>query len=238
MEQLARETGGQAFYNVNGLGEAMQHSISNSQHYYSITYSPSDSLMDGKYRHIQLKLASAKHNLSYRRGYFADDIGTALSSNQKPDADPLMTLMGRNLPDYTQILYKILVKPLEPQPPADAPRAGTNADFQGPFTRYAIDFAVALEDLRLDLTSDGFRHGNIEVMLVAYDTEGKPVNLVTNRSEIRMPAKDYANVQRQGLQIHKEIDVPKGNAFLRTGIYDLKSANAGTLGVPLIASAK
>jgi hypothetical protein len=75
-------------------------------------------------------------------------------------------------------------------------------------------------------------------MLVAYDTEGKPVNLVTNRSEIRMPAKDYANVQRQGLQIHKEIDVPKGNAFLRTGIYDLKSANAGTLGVPLIASAK
>ncbi len=238
MEQLARETGGQAFYNVNGLGEAMQHSISNSQHYYSITYSPSDSLMDGKYRHIQLKLASAKHNLSYRRGYFADDIGTALSSNQKPDADPLMTLMGRNLPDYTQILYKILVKPLEPQPPADAPRAGTNADFQGPFTRYAIDFAVALEDLRLDLTSDGFRHGNIEVMLVAYDTEGKPVNLVTNRSEIRMPAKDYASVQRQGLQIHKEIDIPKGNTFLRTGIYDLKSANAGTLGVPLIASAK
>jgi hypothetical protein len=146
--------------------------------------------------------------------------------------------MGRNLPDYTQILYKIMVKPLDPQPPSDAPRAGTNADFKGPFTRYAIDFAVAVEDLRLDLTSDGFRHGNIEVMLAAYDIEGKPMNLVVNRSEIRMPAKDYASVQRQGLQIHKEIDVPKSNTFLRTGIYDLKSANAGTLGIPLTASAK
>ena len=45
-------------------------------------------------------------------------------------------------------------------------------------------------------------------------------------------------VQKGGLQIHKEIDIPKGNnAFLRTGIYDLKSNNAGTLGVPLKAVA-
>ncbi|MGH9497499.1 MAG: VWA domain-containing protein [Candidatus Sulfotelmatobacter sp.] len=237
MEQVARETGGQAFYNVNGLGEAMARAVSNGQRYYSITYSPSNMVMDGKYRHIQLKLANGKHTLSYRRGYFADDLGTALASSQKPDADPLTPLMGRNLPDYTQILYKILVKPLEPQPPADAPRAGTNTDFKGPFIRYAIDFAVSVEDLRLGLTSDGFRHGNIEVMLVAYDPEGKPLNLVVNRSEIRMPGKDYANVRRQGLQIHKEIDVPAGNTFLRTGIYDLKSASAGTLGVPLAAAA-
>ena len=73
-------------------------------------------------------------------------------------------------------------------------------------------------------------------MLVAYDREGKPLNLVVGRSEIQIPAKDYANVQRGGLQIHKEIDIPKGDsAFLRTGVYDLKSNNAGTLGLPLSA---
>jgi len=42
-------------------------------------------------------------------------------------------------------------------------------------------------------------------------------------------------VQRGGLQIHKEIDVPQGDTFLRTGVYDLKSDHAGTLGVPLQA---
>jgi len=73
---------------------------------------------------------------------------------------------------------------------------------------------------------------------VAYDREGKPLNLVVGRSEIQIPAKDYPNLQRGGLQIHKEIDIPKGdNAFLRTGVYDLKSNNAGTLGVPLKAVA-
>lgn len=35
------------------------------------------------------------------------------------------------------------------------------------------------------------------------------------------------------LQIHKEINVPKEYVYLRTGVYDLKSGTAGTLGVPL-----
>jgi hypothetical protein len=35
---------------------------------------------------------------------------------------------------------------------------------------------------------------------------------------------------RVGLQMHREIDVPEGEALLRTGIYDPKSGKAGTLG--------
>jgi len=37
--------------------------------------------------------------------------------------------------------------------------------------------------------------------------------------------------------VHLEIDVPPGDIYLRTGIYDLNSGNAGTLGFPLSASA-
>jgi len=121
MEQLARETGGQAFYNGNGLGEVMQHAIDNGQHYYTLTYAPTNSDMDGRYRRIQVKLTNGKHSLSYRRGYFADDLQTALAAGQKPENDPLLPLMGRNLPDYTQILYKIKVAPSNPQPPPDGP---------------------------------------------------------------------------------------------------------------------
>jgi hypothetical protein len=36
-----------------------------------------------------------------------------------------------------------------------------------------------------------------------------------------------------GLQVHKEIDVPKGDAYRHTGTCDLGSNTAGTLGVPL-----
>jgi VWFA-related protein len=237
MEQLAKDTGGQAFYNTNGLNDAFRRVINNGTRYYTLAYAPTNANMDGKYRHIQVKLLNAKDTLAYRRGYYADDLDSALTAGQKPDSDPLMQLMGRNLPNYSQILYKILVKPANPQPAADAPRAGSNPDLKGPITRYGVDFAVAVDDLKLDPAPDGARNGNVEVMLIAYDREGKPLNLVVSKGDLHVLPKEYASAQQGGLQIHKEIDVPQGDVFLRTGVYDLKSSSAGTLGVPLNAVA-
>jgi VWFA-related protein len=234
MEQLARETGGQAIYNTNGLNDALTRVVNNGTRYYSLAYSPINANMDGRYRHIQVKLVTRKETLAYRRGYYAEN--TQTDSAQKKNLDPLMQLMGRNLPDYTQILYKVLVQPTNPQPAGSAPRAGSNAELKGAITRYGVDFAVSVDDLRIEPGPDGSRHGNIEIMLVAYDREGEPLNLLVGRSEIRIPAKDYASVQRGGLQIHKEIDLPRGEVFLRTGIYDFQAARAGTLGFPLRAA--
>lgn len=236
MEDLAKDTGGQAFYNTNGLNAALARVVSNGSRYYSLTYAPSNPAMDGKYRRIQVKLLNGKHTLAYRRGYYADDLATALSAGKKSDSDPLMPLMGRNLPDYTQILYKILAEPAKPQPPSDAPRIGTG-ELKGPFVRYSVDFAISVEDLKLDSAPDGARHGNVEVCLVAYDREGKPLNLVVTPGDIVLTPQEYVAVQRGGLQIHKEIDVPTDYVYLRTGIYDLRSSTAGTLGFPLTDAA-
>ncbi len=241
MDQLAKDTGGQAFYNTNGLNDALTRVVNNGTRYYSLAYTPTNSVMDGKYRRIQVKTLKGKDTLAFRRGYYADDLQTVLAAGQKPDTDPLLMLMGRNLPDYSQILYKIKVVLSDPQPAPDAPRIGSNPDLKGPFTRYAVDFAILPQDLRLDPTSDGNRHGNIEIVLLAYDREGKPLNFVVTKGDVNLDAKLYENVQKVGLQIHKEIDVPQQYIYLRTGIYDLKSNTAGTLGVPLVdavASAK
>ncbi len=146
----------------------------------------------------------------------------------------MLALMGRNLPDYTQILYKVLVQPSNPQPAPDAPHIGSNTEMKGPFTRYGVDFAISVRDLRLEPTPDGARHGSIEVVLLAYSREGKPLNFVVTQGNVDLQPKEYETVQKGGLQIHKEIDVPNGYAYLRTGVYDFKSSTAGTLGVPLI----
>ena len=233
MEDLAKDTGGQAYYNTNGLNTALARVISNGTRYYSLAYSPSNTAMDGKFRRIQVKLVSGKASLAYRRGYYSDDLATALSAGQKPSSDPLLALMGRNLPDYTQILYKVLVQPSNPQPAPDAPHIGSNTELKGPFTRYSVDFAISVGDLELDPALDGACHGSIEVVLLAYSREGKPLNFVVTQGRVVLQPKEYESVQRGGLQIHKEIDVPSGYAYLRTGIYDFKSSAAGTLGVPL-----
>jgi VWFA-related protein len=233
MQDVAQDTGGQAYYNTNNLSGALARVVANGTHYYAIAYSPANSAMDGKFRRIQVKLINGKGSLSYRRGYYADEIST-LTAGQKPDSDPLVPFVARNLPDYSQILYKVLVQPVNPQPPADATHMGSNTDLKGPFTRYGIDFAISLGDLKLDPGTDGMRHGNIEVALAAYDRAGKPVNLVITKGDVHLDAKE---MQKGGLQIHKEIDVPKEYVFLRTGVYDLKASTVGTLGMPLTDAA-
>jgi VWFA-related protein len=234
MEILAEDTGGTAFYNTNGLGDALARVINNGTRYYTLTYIPADPHMDGKFRRIHVKLRDAKYKLAYRRGYYADP--ALPHSTQKADNDPLMPFMARNFPDLSQIVYKISVVPAKTQPAPDAPRAGANQDLKAPITRYAVDFAVAVQDLKLDPTPDGGRHGNIEVMLIAYDREGKPVNMVITKGDLNLQAKVYASMVKQGLQMHKEIDVPQQPIYLRTGIYDLASDTAGTLGIPLTES--
>jgi hypothetical protein len=75
-------------------------------------------------------------------------------------------------------------------------------------------------------------------MLVAYDREGKALNFVARKHEISLKRQTYAAAQTAGPQLHYEIDVPKdtltkNNVYLRAGIYDLRSSNAGTLEIPL-----
>jgi VWFA-related protein len=236
MEDLAKATGGHAFYNTNGLNDALARVVNNGTRYYSMSYAPTNGNMDGKYRRIQLRLVNGKGTMAYRRGYYADDLGTALAANQNPDSDPLLPLMGRNLPDYTQIIYEIRILPSDPQPAPDAPRVGSNTDMKGPIVRYGVDFAISMPDLKLDLGSDGVRHGLVELVLVAYDRDGKPLNFVVSKNNLLLKPDVYATMQQVGLQLHKDIDVPKDYVYLRTGIYDLKASTAGTMGIPLNAS--
>lgn len=236
MEQLAHDTGGRAFYNTNGLDYALATAIKEGSRYYSLAYTPTNKAEDGKYRHIQIKLVNGDYNLSYRRGYFAESKKQVDEARKAPQSDPLLTLLQFGLPDFDQILYKIRVVPNGPQP-AGTPMAGGNGNLKGPLVRYGVDFAVSLDDLKLKLRPDGVRQDGIEELIVAYDRNGTPLNLAVKDFGLALQPKAYADFQKVGLPLHLDIDVPAGEAYLRTGIYDMNSGNAGTLTVPLAAVA-
>jgi len=146
--------------------------------------------------------------------------------------DPLQSLMAPGMPDYTQILYKMRVVPSNPQPTANAERAGDNSKLKGPVTRYSVDFAISVDDLKLTATPDGVHHGNIEFSLVAYDQDGNPLNWLNRMTEMSIQPELYAAFLQGGVQRHWEIDVPKHGTYLRTGVYDPASSKAGTVEIP------
>src|ERR1700722_11508344 len=105
MDKLAHDTGGEALYNTNGLNESLARVVKDGTHYYTLTYSPSNRTMDGRLRHIEVKVAGGGYRLSYRRGYYATS--AFLNSAERPAVagDPLRPLMDHGTPDATEILY-------------------------------------------------------------------------------------------------------------------------------------
>ncbi len=71
LEQVAQATGGKAFYNTNGIKDAIAEVVDTGSNYYTVSYTPTNRDWDGSFRHIKVRLNGAQYNLEYRRGYRA-----------------------------------------------------------------------------------------------------------------------------------------------------------------------
>jgi hypothetical protein len=242
MEMLARETGGQAFHNSNRLSDAINRVISSSANFYTVSYAPTDEKMDGTLRTIDVKVAGGKYTLSFRRGYYALDQDLpgaaqvaqrrALVSRSTEDpmlVDPLKAFMDFGMPQTEQILYKTSIHPIPEKP--DAP-ATERALGKGPQDRYAVDFAVDLKDLSLEPDADGNHNGALNVTLIVYDKYGTVANRKDHIVQMKLKPDVYKIFQQTGVQLHAEIEVPKGQFWLRTGVYDQATHKVGTMEVP------
>jgi VWFA-related protein len=232
MDKLALDTGGKAIYEKNALKTAMTKDIDHGSRYYTIAYTPSNHKEIGRERKIEIH-ASREYKLAYRRSYFEDTPKELRAADKAPATDPLRPLMDRGMPSFTQLRYQMKVAPSNPQPSPDAPHAGDNAELFGPYTRYTVNFSLATDGLTLVTGTDGVRRGTIEVALVAYSQEGKPLDWEVRSIGLAIRPEQSAIAEKSGIPFHFDIDAPPGDVYLRTGIYDASSSKAGTLEIPL-----
>jgi VWFA-related protein len=233
MDQLAKDTGGKATYGSNDLKNALAADLENGSRFYTLAYVPTNRSEVGKERHIEIKALSGNYKLSYRRSYYEDTPKQAQAAASAPATDPLRPMMDRGMPDFTELRYRVKIAPAANPPAADAARAGDNPDLKAPFTRYTVGFSLATDGLKLTADANGVRRGQIEVALVAYSQEGKPLNWEARAVGIAIRPEQNAVAESSGIPLRLEIDAPPGDVYLRTGIYDLTSNRAGTLEIPL-----
>ena len=242
MYKMADETGGKAFVNTNGLADVIADVVSSSADFYTISYTPENRRMDDSFRPIEVKVAGGKFNLSYRRGYYATDaslpgaVQNALKSDPGNRAanDPLRPFMEFGMPQTEQILFKTLIKPLSA--PTETPdTADVKASAKGPQNHYAVDFAVDLKDLSLTPDAAGLHNGTLYLSLIVYDRFGNAVSRRDHLVGLNIKPDIYTIFQQTGVQLHAEIEVPRGQYWLRTGVYDPATHRAGTMEIPLSA---
>jgi VWFA-related protein len=100
LEELAESTGGRAFYNTNGLKQAIAEVVSTGSNYYTLSYNPTNPNWDGRFRKIKVQTSStvnlgplqkfanwlngAPVRLEYRPGYYARWAGPLRSQPATP----------------------------------------------------------------------------------------------------------------------------------------------------------
>lgn len=112
MNELARETGGHAFYGTNDIAGSVDKAIEETESAYLLGFYPNHNLWDGSFRHIQLRLKAKGLHLRYREGYYA----AADAPDQKGEMEMDLTRAAKNPVDSTSLHLRVTFKVLEAPP--------------------------------------------------------------------------------------------------------------------------
>jgi len=253
MESLATETGGHAYYNTNGITQAVQEALHAGSNYYTLTYTPTDHNWNGNFRSIHVKLVDGPSNtkLTYRSGYFAlppkqpkKIDAAALNSGAEPpdthhDLAYKRAALTRGAPTPQDVLFKVRVLPasaaLETKlAPGNLLDPATPA--KGPYHRYDLDFALLPTELTLTKEANGSHTGQVKFTAYAYDPDGHLLVAVHRGFSLSLNPDLYTKFMKAALQCHMEISVPeKVDGYLRLAVQDIPSDRFGAVEVPASA---
>jgi len=240
MMQIAQATGGHAFFDTNGLKQAVQIAVEDGSNYYTLSYNPANRNWNGAYRRIAIQVNGGGYKLAYRRGYVAapPDESAGTGTSAATTAYSAMKLsMRHGAPAPSQIIFDAGIRPDSAQTEASlAPGNQGAAGLKGPFRRYDINLAASARNLLCPPTEKGGHRCNLEFVTFVYDAEGALVNMFNRGVDADLSAAQFETVQRQGLRYREQVSVPVNGAFfLRIGIHDLNSDHVGALEVPVSA---
>ncbi|MGA8937986.1 MAG: VWA domain-containing protein [Acidobacteriaceae bacterium] len=244
MDQLATDTGGKAFYNINDLVSAFTQTVKSGSDYYTLTYSPSNHGDRAGYRSIHVQLmgeaGSRGLRIAYRRGYYQEDSHhDALVAEKTAATAPVdlyaAALMQHGAPAPSEILFKIRVQASAPGTEDSSNAHRTRLNLSGSSQRYRIDFATLATKIDMPVMSDGNHHGAVEFVTFVYNGGGKLLITQHQTVHFNLTPEDYAQMLKGGIGYTQEVSAPTGAQSFRIAVHDLASGRLGVVEVPLSA---
>jgi hypothetical protein len=247
---MAEDTGGQAFVNTNNLTQAVAKAIDNGSNYYTLSYAPTNTEWDARFRTIKIKVDEPSVKLNYRNGYYAVDPNdrnkylAGLAATVGPPPTTMATAMMHGGPDPSEILFKVRIRPAN-MPPEETPLPSNQANpdpkvnVHGPYREYGVDLVPDPHAVNCRQDATGNRHCALEVWTFVYNSDGERLITASNRLHNVLTPAQYAQLLVGGMAFHQMISVPaKGQYYLRTAIHDMVSDKVGAVEVPVAAIAR
>ena len=213
MDELAKQTGGRAYYNTNDLKFAMQRSFDNGSRYYTIAYVPQNREWNSRYRRIKIRLARPGLEADYRQGYFATPEKRPSEEEERAD---LVRAIQPASPQSTMIALRAQVSP------PDANHANVR-----------IDCIVDAAGLAFTDNIGNRKDARLEFVTVAWDKGLKEAMNATHTVQLDLPSQKYENFMKNGIAFHQELRLKPGSYTVRLGVMDDGSNKIGTLDLPV-----
>ena len=255
MDFLAEQTGGRAFYNTNGLEQAMEAASTEGSSYYSLLYSPTNIKFDGAVRRISVQLEHGNYHLAYRRSYLADDLDSGAQPQDASDAEsassgPAEADLQFGAPLSHQLIFAARVDAVGEPAPATAEQMAALAPYREqaakaehrkfvqpatpvPMQRYAVVYSVLARLLELPKSANGAYQSDISVAAMAFDKDGKTLWGTKTRLKDEIPASKIDNILKDGIRVVRAFFIPVETSVMRLVVYDEHSGRIGSMEIRL-----
>ena len=255
MDSIGEETGGRAFYNTNGLEQALEKASLDGRSYYSLVYAPTNNKFDGSERRISISLEHNHYHLAYRRSYFADDLSSGAKAQDKAEgentsAKSMAAAAQFGAPTSHQLTFAAQVDAIGVPAPATAMQMAALDPYLEqaakaahrkfvkpqspiPMQQYAIQYAVLASQLDLDLSENGVYRPQIALAALAFNAEGETLWGFNTRIEDAIPAAEIRKVLQNGYRAVQIFLVPADAAMIRLVARDDRSGRVGSMEIRL-----
>jgi len=216
MMELARRTGGRAFFNRNDLETGIRRALDDSRFTYELAYSPDHGKWKGEWRRIQVKVDRPGVTVLARSGYFA-----------LPDPQPLP------VKDRLEFLSEVAASPIESAQLPLSVHIATSSSPNGA----AIDAVVHVgrQSLGSLLTAQASGHaaGHFEVEFMQIGEKNKLLDATQKQIDADLKPEEYAALSKTGWNLPVRLPFRPGATLLCVVLHDEASDAVGSVRIPL-----
>lgn len=257
-DEIARATGGRAFYSRNDIGVELEQATEDGSSYYSLSYAPGDHDYDAKLHNIRVELAQKGYTLAYRRTYYALDPnapkknaspGSASQAQvqaqppQRSAGDTLDANMRHGAPTAHALFFGVHVLPVGGPALGTSEQMAQLANEPAFFrTRRKNASVKALAPIRLQkylvhytimahqLQIAGAAAPHLELAAAAYDADGTILNATVNIAAAEEPS---ATTTQKAYRVEQELLVPLNATSVRVAVRDANTDRIGAMEISL-----
>jgi VWFA-related protein len=213
LNALAKDTGGEAFFNTNDTAGAMGRALDDNQVYYTLAYYPAIAESDKKFRKITIRIKNhPEYQVRAQRGYLPADL--AKKAKEEEAKTPQQRFVNAILAPLPLTNIGVTAMPYFIEIPGDNAQVSLQIHIDGATLTYREE--------------NGRYRFEAEILTMIYNSDGKRVDLKSEIVQGNLAPERLDVAKQNGFQYNRRVQLKPGLYQIRVGVREPGNEKTGT----------